>query len=115
MRVWMVPPQILCRKHLLGEHVETHMFKGAMRKHIALDGYLENNLLEIPQLANRHALLVEEMQRRGYRHASPLPAGEVEALGNSYPASQRQVKVDAEASRADLLSRCPECLSRSLS
>ena len=26
MRMWMVNPRIMCRQHLLGEHVEIHMF-----------------------------------------------------------------------------------------
>ena len=35
MRMWLVNPALLCRQHLLGEHVEMHMFAG----HI-LEGYV---------------------------------------------------------------------------
>ena len=32
MRQWMVDPRLLCRKHLLGEHVENHMFIGTLKR-----------------------------------------------------------------------------------
>jgi len=28
MRMWMLNPKALCRKHLMGEHVEIHMLVG---------------------------------------------------------------------------------------
>ena len=45
MRMWMVDPKIMCRKHLLGEHVEHHMFVGTINKRISIVGYLRDNLL----------------------------------------------------------------------
>lgn len=30
MRMWMVDPKIMCRKHLLGEHLELHMLAGCI-------------------------------------------------------------------------------------
>lgn len=44
MRMWMVPPELMCRQHLLGEHVELHMFVGAINKGtsvVTLPGYCE--------------------------------------------------------------------------
>lgn len=32
MRMWVVNPKILCRKHLLGEHVELHMATGHLQR-----------------------------------------------------------------------------------
>ena len=32
MRMWLVPPQLMCDQHLLGEHLEMHMFIGTIRK-----------------------------------------------------------------------------------
>ena len=32
MRMWMLPPAGMCRKHLLGEHVELHMLLGSLRR-----------------------------------------------------------------------------------
>lgn len=75
MRIWDVPPARLCRRHLLGEHRELHAIwsillngKKGYRSHpetMRWEG-------KLPALARRHEGLVEEMARRGYRHASPL-------------------------------------------
>lgn len=46
MRMWMVDVKCLCRKHLLGEHSETHMFTGTIKKGTSILGYLKNGLLE---------------------------------------------------------------------
>lgn len=32
MRMWMLPTAGMCRKHLLGEHVELHMLLGSLRR-----------------------------------------------------------------------------------
>lgn len=47
MRQWLVDPRCLCDKHLLGEHVEHHMFIGTLRKNKSIQGYLDKgfNLL----------------------------------------------------------------------
>lgn len=84
MRIWDVDPKILCRAHLLGEHRELHALwsiltqdKSGYRKHpetVRWEGKLK-------ALYRRHDLLVEEMARRGYNHASVLD--ESLALGDS--------------------------------
>ena len=38
MRMWMVPVQYMCRKHLLGEHVEHHMLVGSIHKGLSMRG-----------------------------------------------------------------------------
>lgn len=63
----MVDPAVLCRKHLLGEHVECHMFVGAILKGISLAGYKAKGLIEIHNLKLRHEALSREMLKRGYR------------------------------------------------
>ncbi len=50
MRQWLCDPKILCNKHLLGEHVEHHMFVGTLKAKKNVDGYVRNNLLEISSL-----------------------------------------------------------------
>ena len=75
MRIWDLDPANLCRQHLLGEHRELHAIwsiltngRQGYRRHpevIRWDGALR-------ALFRRHTLQVMEMQRRGYRHASPL-------------------------------------------
>lgn len=104
MRQWLVDPKIMCRQHLLGEHLEHHMFVGTIRKGGDLTGFLAGNLLEPASLISRHLELVEEMTRRGYKHKSPLP--KFEATGNE------DVVIDRPAAMAELLRRCPECRQR---
>lgn len=68
-------PALLCRSHLLGEHRELH----ALWNILTLDrsGYRshpETRRWEgrLAALHRRHEALVAEMERRGYRHGSPL-------------------------------------------
>lgn len=101
MRMWMVPPQCMCRQHLLGEHVECHMFVGTLKRGVRLEGYASTNLLEITSLQRRHDELVAEMLRRGYTHASPLlvpPAPHV-----------TKTKINRPRAWRDLLKRCEDC------
>ncbi len=75
MRIWDLPPRILCRQHLLGEHRELHAIwsiltagKQGYRRHpetIRWQSCLRALFL-------RHQEQVEEMSRRGYQHHSPL-------------------------------------------
>jgi len=102
MRMWMVEPKIMCRKHLLGEHVELHMFVGSINKGTRMGRYVTEGLLEYDSLRSRHTALVAELKRRGYKHQSPLP--KVRAI----PKAER-VSISREASLAELVRRCPEC------
>jgi hypothetical protein len=107
--MWMVDPRILCRKHLLGEHLETHMFWGIIKKKCvsSLKGYVENNLLEIKSLKKRHDELVREMENRNYHHNTPMEVLEENEIENI-----RQIEIDKEASLKELLKRCNECNKR---
>lgn len=108
MRMWMVPPAIMCRKHLLGEHVEHHMFVGTINKGISVTGYLQNNLLEPTSLVSRHDELALEMVARGYNHQSELLSVSVEGLTQD----QLWTTINREAALGELLRRCPECRAR---
>ncbi len=103
----MVDPRLLCRKHLLGEHVECHMFRGSLHKGTSLRGFLDAGLLDSRKLARRHDLLAAEMQRRGYRHASPLP--------RDFDATAATGVVDTAAALRELATRCEECRERQMS
>lgn len=72
MRLWPVPPQTMCRRHLLGEHVETHMMVGSIARGKRMDGFYDG-LIDTRLIRPRHDALVAEMLTRGYRHNSPLP------------------------------------------
>ena len=99
MRMWMVDPRRMCSQHLLGEHVELHMLVGSLRKGRSLTGFVANGLIEVHSVRARHAQLVREMKRRGFRHRSPLPSFTARRLG----------RVIRSKSLADLAERCKEC------
>jgi len=98
--MWNVDVSKMCKNHLLGEHLEMHMFVGSINKGTSMDGYLEKGLLEIHNLKNRHKELVTEMLNRGYVHKSPLPALH-KIIKNGI--------VDIEKNKKNLHDRCKEC------
>jgi hypothetical protein len=75
MRIWDVPPECLCRAHLLGEHRELHAVwsiivggKTGYSRHPEVQRWRG----KLRALFLRHEAQVEEMSRRGYGHHSPL-------------------------------------------
>jgi len=72
MRMWLINSKKLCRQHLLGEHLEMHMFKGTIERGKSMFGYLQNNLVILGMIKKRHDELVKEMINRGYNHKSQL-------------------------------------------
>lgn len=102
----MVNPRIMCRQHLLGEHVEIHMFIATLSRRKQVKGYLEKELLEVHNLYSRHEVLVKEMKRRGYNHNSDVDEG--------WKAADRLGVIDREKNLQELLRRCSRCKSRSL-
>ena len=105
LRLWMVNPEIMCNQHLLGEHVEIHMFVGSILKKKSLDGYIKNNLLEPKSLISRHGELVAEMLNRNMNHKSELPNFDLDYLSDNI----KNHKIDSKKSLADLVNRCPTC------
>jgi len=108
MRMWMVEPKWMCRKHLLGEHVEHHMFVGTINKKKQLNGYVEHNCVEPSKLRFRHDELVLEMDRRGYKHNSKLPEFSLGYL----PKDVIKARVNVKKSLHNLMRRCHECRCR---
>jgi len=102
--MWMTDPAKMCTPHLLGEHVELHMFVGSIKKGTSMAGYIEKNLLEPLSLVPRHEELVEEMRKRGMKHKSPIGVD----LTNM-PQEHIDHRIDVKLAKADLLSRCPFC------
>jgi hypothetical protein len=105
----MVPARCLCRKHLLGEHVETHMFLGTLKRRKNVAGFLSRGLLEPASLYLRHAELAGEMRSRGYTHASQMKEGEVRAALKSLGGAELGARVDRERSASELSRRCEAC------
>lgn len=107
MRLWMVDPKIMCKRHLLGEHVESHMFLGHMKKEKSIAGFIKHNCYD-SRLFKRHEQLKKEMLSRGYRHDSEMDEQEVFGIVDEYP----QAKVNRKKSLADLIERCEHCRKR---
>jgi hypothetical protein len=99
MRMWLISPEKLCRKHLLGEHVELHMLVGCIRKGISIKGYIEGKLADPQLIIKRHNELVAEMKRRSYKHKSKLPGFKCGLKG----------KISISANMKELSRRCKEC------
>lgn len=102
MRMWKVDPKLLCDKHLLGEHVEMHMFVGTIQKGKSLAGYIDGGLVETDKINRRHDELVVEMLKRGMNHQSPLPKIKL----------PRQGTINVSGNLVELSKRCPDCRRR---
>jgi len=100
MRMWNVQTSEMCERHLLGEHVEMHMFAGTINKGKSIQGYIDKGLVEIHNIKNRHDELAEEMKKRNMNHNSPLPAYKKRKIG----------KVNVEKNKLELKKRCKNCL-----
>lgn len=102
--MWMVDTRIMCQRHLLGEHRELHGLAGMIRLDMKtwLNGYVRYGLVELNSIEARHQELVEEMEKRGWKHQSPI--GKADIAGDRV--------VDRHTSLTELLSRCEECSKR---
>ena len=106
MRMWMVDPKLLCRKHLLGEHGEIHKHKHNFIKQHNISG--RAGQIEPSAMERRHDILATEMIRRGYKHDSPYTMPDISYL----PIRLQTMKVDTEYSLNDLSNRCKDCNER---
>ncbi len=111
MRMWMVRPEMMCQKHLLGEHVEIHMLAGTLKRGKSIALFIDKGLLEPSSLAERHDKLAEEMLKRGFRHLSPLGPETGKIIAN-LGEKEKNARVDLGKSSAELCARCPECRKR---
>jgi len=107
--MWMTDPKIMCRKHLLGEHVEIHMFIGTIKRNKRITGYIENNLIEMTSLLSRHKELADEMKRRGMNHKTDIDEKELKKFMKQYDETTVNYKIDRKRSKKELLKRCNEC------
>lgn len=75
MRIWDLEPAILCRKHLLGEHLELHALWTVITQN--KKGYSKHPETlrwfgKLKALYLIHESIVKEMKHRGYNHLSDL-------------------------------------------
>jgi hypothetical protein len=102
--MWKVDPKVLCAQHLLGEHVEMHMFVGTIIKGKNISGFIDRGLVEVHNITRRHEHLADEMKKRGFNHKSPLPIF----------TAMRGGKIDVKNNLTELARRCPACRERIL-
>lgn len=103
MRMWGVDTRLLCDKHLLGEHVEMHMFAGTLKKGISTKGYTETGLFDLSKIRQRHDQIAREMKKRGMNHQSEIDPI-VDGLKGGY--------IDQKANLNELKRRCKQCAKR---
>jgi hypothetical protein len=75
MRIWDIPPEKLCRDHLLGEHSELHGVWAIITG--GKQGYANHPEVvrwrgKLKALYRKHQEIVDEMLERGYQHNSLL-------------------------------------------
>ena len=104
MRIWDLDPALLCDRHLLGEHRELHGIWSILTT--GKRGYSRHPETlrwngRLAALYARHEAEVAEMDRRGFRHASPLDAQL--ATGEAVQ-TERVDSLEAQRAR---LARCP--------
>lgn len=97
----MVNPKLMCRQHLLGEHVELHMLVGCIKRGFSIRGYTDAGLVDPNKINRRHAKLAVEMKRRGYNHNSRLPKFIL-----PFPIKG---EVDVKKNLKELYKRCTNC------
>jgi len=77
MRIWDLPPEVLCRKHLAAEHRELHGIWNILTIHGGKGGYSRHPETlrwtgKLMALYIRHNRLVAEMGKRRWHHRTPL-------------------------------------------
>lgn len=85
MRVWDVPVNYLCDKHLIGQHLEIHTMYNVIYKN--KKGYSKHPetlrwVNKLDQLALIHNQTVAEMSSRGFNHKSPINYKEAKFRSN---------------------------------
>lgn len=119
MRHWLVRPELMCSKHLLGEHLECHMFLGSMRGNKSLDGFYEGGLFFGPAfLEHRHRQLKAFIEGH-HTEITPIRIAEATAPWSGKPVMYGRktyhdlpiTKAVIKESRTTLLSRCGYCRS----
>lgn len=102
MRIWDLPPSVLCDKHLLGEHRELHGLFNILTQN--KKGYSQHPetkrwVGKTKALYNRHEALAAEITKRRFKHQSPLLCDADMLIGPE----QNDVLIESVASQKMLL------------
>ncbi len=72
MKMWSILPATMCDQHILGEHVDMHVFADWMRHRREEPWhYIKNGMVNVNAVTSRHDVLAEEMVKRSRTHNSP--------------------------------------------
>lgn len=106
MRMWMINPELLCNKHLIGEHGEIHKHRHNFIKKHNISGRIYPVVqIEPSSMKVRHDELAKEMLKRNMNHKSDYEQPDISYLSDDL----RLAKVDTNISKLDLIQRCEEC------
>lgn len=104
IRMWMLPPEAMCIKHICGEHNEIHKFRSTFVKKHSIKGRIHPIVQIEPQsMKERHDQLAKYLN-----HHSPYKQPDLSYL----PDEERYAKVDITESARDLFNRCKLCQQR---
>jgi hypothetical protein len=110
MRMWMLPVETLCQKHLLGEHGEIHKHRHNFEKKHSITGRISPIVqIEPLKMTESHDDIAFEMKRRGLNHNSEyiyMPS--LDYLSDA----ERNAKVNRDISKQALHERCKICKER---
>lgn len=84
------------------------MLLGSFKKGRSIKGFERQRILEPKSVDERHAVLVQEMFKRGFNHRSLLDEDGLNAALDY----GSDVEVDVDESEQELSRRCPECRKR---
>ena len=101
MRMWMVDPKLMCKRHLLGEHFEIHKHRHNFVKGHSIAG--RKGQIEPAAMQERHDVVAKEMLARGMNHKSPYSQPDL----SHYDLTE--FTVDVEEAHKDLIDRCEKC------
>lgn len=107
MRMWMINPELMCMKHVLGEHYEIHKHLPHLYKGVNIHGRFNPIIqIQLNSLQSRHDKLVKYLKN----HNSLLEVDE-QKIKDNYP-KYYDLFVDIEYNIKDLSSRCKECCEK---
>lgn len=101
----MLPTNLMCDQHILGEHGEHHKHRHNFVKRHNMAGRLAYpSQIDPHRMKERHDEIALEMVRRKMNHKSPYEQPDTSYLP--------EANVDLEYNLIDLMCRCKECERR---
>lgn len=103
-RQWLADPELMCKQHLLGEHLEAHIFLSKMQKGYSLEGFRKGSMFfGAEYIKYRHDKIAKLLKQP---HKTPLWLGDLEEV--NYPLRNPNER-DFAKSNSDLYGRCQKC------